>query len=236
MDEYVNHSVRRLSLLAKINNAKSYLEIGVRNGITFLNVPVRKKVAVDPHYRFDYEAVISDDVKCHVMTSDRYFTCVDEGKEKYDLIYLDGLHTFQQTLRDFCCSISVASEKAIWLIDDTLPRDAYSAWPNQSESIKYRRKSGLQGNIWHGDVFKTVVAINDLFPLFCFITIEGNGNPQTIVWRGRRDAFSPLYDNMELISRMSYFDLQNSISVMNITSESKAIQLVKESFDTSSSV
>ncbi len=230
MKEYVNHSVRRLTALSKINNAKSYLEIGVRDGVTFLNIPVKKKVAVDPRFRFNYQSVVSEDVECHLMTSDQYFTSNNSG-DKFDLIYLDGLHTFQQTLRDFCCSISVASDRAIWLIDDTLPRDAYSAWPNQSESILFRRKSGLKGNIWHGDVFKAVVGINDLFPLFCFLTIEGSGNPQTIVWRGKRETFSPLYDNMEIISRMTYFDLQKNISVMNIVNEETAIQSVYKSFE-----
>lgn len=228
-DPTLSHSVRRLTALAKINNSESYLEVGVRNGATFLNVPVKRKVAVDPLFRFDYRSSINDSTEFWPITSDAYFT-EHSSEERFDLIFLDGLHTFEQTLRDFCNSLVSSHSRTIWLIDDTLPRDAYSSWPNQAESIKGRRNAGLHGNLWHGDVYKMVFMLHDFFPMFDYLTLEGSGNPQTVVWYKPRKDYTPRYNSLEAISRLTYFDLQKEIGLLNGMKEKHALESLCKHF------
>lgn len=217
------HSVRRIGRIAQHMGARSYLEIGVCRGQTFHHVQFDRKVAVDPRFRFEVGDFQRDGVEFHAVCSDAYFT-TKAGSQKFDIVFLDGLHTFQQTFRDFCNSLACAHERTIWLIDDVLPVDIYSAWPVESEAIACRKKSGVESSAWHGDVYKVVFAIHDFFPMFSYVTIIGSGNPQTLVWKAPRSDFSPLLNSMEAIERMGYFDLLRRMAILNAKAEDAAFR------------
>lgn len=84
-------------------NAQSYLDIGVSKGQNFLSMECAKKVAVDPKFRFGWQDVANSDhtANFYQITSDEFFSSESIVKEKFDVIFLDGLHTAEQTLRDF---------------------------------------------------------------------------------------------------------------------------------------
>lgn len=111
------------------------------------------------------------------------------------------------------------------LIDDTIPNDVYSAIPDVAKCMRYRKAAGLGGNCWHGDVFKMVFYIHDFWPGLNFRTIVGSGNPQTLVWHSRNARRRPALNNLERISRLTYFDLQEYLHIMQIVSEDEAIAL-----------
>ena len=50
------HSSRRINALAAAMRARRYLEVGVNKGETFLAVEIAEKTAVDPEFRFDWQA------------------------------------------------------------------------------------------------------------------------------------------------------------------------------------
>lgn len=217
----------RLANFAKINGAKSYLEIGVSKGHTFLNVNFPLKHAVDPKFQLDVAANSSDSVRFFETTSDDFFINKADPNQKYDLMFLDGLHTFEQTFRDFCCSQAHAHDRTIWLIDDVHPNDIFSAHPNQRTTYRHRRRHGLAGKAWHGDVYKLVFAVNDFFPNLSFRTIVGGGNPQTVIIRRQRTDFAPIYDNLEQISRMTFYDFVAHRDRMNLVSDEAALDWLK---------
>lgn len=215
---FIKPAARRINSLARAANAKSYLEIGVSRGATFFAVEIPRRVGVDPAFRFDARAKATGDTRLFEMTSDDWFVAHSRG-ETFDVIFLDGLHTFEQTFRDFCNSLAVAHDRTVWVIDDTVPSDIYSAWPDQKEAATVRRESfaRLSDNVtingklkggWHGDVFKVVFAIHDFFPTLSYCTIMTGGNPQTLVWRTPRTAFAPLFNSLEAISRLTFFDFR----------------------------
>jgi hypothetical protein len=211
-------TVRRISKIAALTGAGSYLEIGVQFGETFLNAPINSKVGVDPNFRFEWRQYVTEHVKMFELTSDQYFTS-DLLGEPFDIVFLDGLHTFEQTFRDFCASLSRSHGRTVWLLDDTVPSDAFSAIPNQSDAIWLRKEIGIDDRRWHGDVYKTIFAIHDFFPQFSFATIVDGENPQSVVWHQPRTSFAPMFNNMELISRLSYLDSRRLAHVMLPTSE-----------------
>lgn len=219
------HSSRRINHLARHLQAKSYLEVGVASGDTFFAVDIANKVAVDPKFRFDYRSYENESNHFFEISSDVYFTKFSND-EKFDVIFLDGLHTFEQTFRDFCSSIMVAHDKTIWILDDTMPSDVFSSWPKQMQAVNFRKQAGLTGEQWHGDVFKVVFAIHDFFPMLSYVTINTAGNPQTVVWKKAREEFSPFCNNLESISRLSYFELLQNIKIMNMTPQDSALSKV----------
>ena len=229
------HSARRINFLAQQNSAKNYLEIGTAAGKTFFDVNIQKKVAVDTNFRFDWKKQESDNCFFYETTSDNFFADLSQDCI-FDIIFVDGLHTFEQTLRDFINSIGYSSKRTVWLIDDTFPKDVYSAWPNQKEAVSFRKQAGGKGGAWHGDVYKVVLAIHDFFPLFSYCTIQGVGNPQTIVWYQQRQDFQPRFNSLEAISRMDYFSLLlKNKDLLNFQDEEVCFDTIKEVFNQSTS-
>lgn len=220
-------SARRINALAEINNAQSYLEIGVATGNTFLNVTVARKHAVDPRFRLDTEAAKSEHVCFFEMPSNEFFLHHAEPETRYDIIFLDGLHTFEQTLRDFCATMRHCHDNTIWVIDDVFPSDMFSALRNEGDTRKYRQLHGQESVDWHGDVFKVMFAIHDFFVNFTYKTINTDGNPQSVLVRRSRDSFKPFCDDLERISRMDYCAFYENQHILNVDSEASVLEWVR---------
>ncbi len=215
-------SAGRINKFAELKKAKKYLEVGVSQGVTFNNVSVDTKYAVDPKFRFTFPP---DSPHIYEITSDDFFTNTPDIK--FDIIFIDGLHHFEQAFRDFCNSLMFAHDDTIWLIDDTVPRDIYSAGRDQLGSVGLRAKEiGGSEKAWHGDVYKTVFAIRDFFPVLSYCTIIGPGNPQTLVWKSPRKNFTPLFNSLEAIERMDYYQFLSLKEEMIPVSEEEAYELL----------
>ncbi len=50
-----------------------------------------------------------------------YFRDSVLAKKKFDVIYLDGLHTFEQTLRDLLNALTLVADAGVIILDDVLP-------------------------------------------------------------------------------------------------------------------
>lgn len=218
------HSRRRVKRIADHIEAQSYLEIGVFNGKTFNNLSFPRQVGVDPRFGFDVEEFKRDGVEFITKTSDEFFITRDRSYP-FDIVFLDGLHTFKQTLRDFCNSLTCAHPRTVWLIDDVLPSDVYSSLPIAGEARGFRKKAGIISNAWHGDVYKLLFMIHDFFPTLSYVTISNGGNPQAIVWQTPRTSpFAPLLGSVELIERLDYFEMMKRESVLNLMPEIQAFE------------
>lgn len=178
-------STRRINkLLNGIPSAKNYLEIGLSAGKTFQNVKFAFRVGVDPHPLFALDKLPKQS-NVYSITSDDYFAICEEPT--FDLVFIDGLHTFDQTYRDLIHSLELCPTGLI-LIDDVVPSDEFSAMRDQMESQAARKKAGIRGSSWHGDVFKVILCLSDHHPELSVRTIVGSGNPQTLVWRKKLGA------------------------------------------------
>lgn len=229
----------RVHILAKTFNAERYLEIGVATGKTFFAVDMPYKVAVDPDFLFDPEERKQPGTAFFPQPSDDFFADLRARPADapalvpgmpgdgvvFDIIFIDGLHTFEQSFRDFENSLAFAHENTIWIIDDTVPIDPYTAIPDQGRSRALRHAAGLKGRPWHGDVFKTVFAIHDAYPEFSYCTLTG-GNPQTVLWRTERSDRKPVFSSFEEISRLGYFDMLDHAGLMMPVADSMLLSLL----------
>lgn len=196
----------RINALAKLNSAQKYLEIGVFKGTNFKFVEVLCKVGVDPKFLFDTSAQAGANVTFYEVTSDYFFAKLAAHFGKFDLIYLDGLHTFEQTFRDFCASLAYAHERTLWLIDDTGPVNWFSSFRNRKLAGRLRRVLRARNHAWMGDVYKTVFAIHDFFPQYSYATFDERN--QTVVWLEPRPDFAPTWNSLAAISHISFRGFQ----------------------------
>jgi len=115
---------------------KNYLEIGCDKNQSFSRINVKNKVGVDPVSG----GTIRD-------TSDNFFRI---NKDKYDIIFIDGLHHYEQVSKDIKNSLEILNQNGFILIHDCLPRSiAHQAIP------RYRGS-------WNGDVWKSIVEMRTL--------------------------------------------------------------------------
>ena len=142
-------------------NGLAYLEIGVDEGTTFFAVEARTKVAVDPRFRFSIVDAKLKEPKSqfHEVTSDFYFGNIASEKTKFDIVYLDGLHTCEQTLRDFTNALNFLAPEGIIVIDDVVPNSYQASLPDQRASFKVKDFVKSTDNSWMGDTYKLVFLI-----------------------------------------------------------------------------
>ena len=217
----LSNSIGRIRYLASLRKARGYLEIGVRDGATFFTIDLPYKVAVDPAFAFNPEDHAAPGVSYFSLPSNIFFHKLKTGeldtkalrfpgaageKPLFDVIFIDGLHTFEQSYKDFTNSLEFAHDDTVWVLDDTVPCDEISAMPNQTESYRVRKEAGFSGNPWHGDVYKTVMAIHDFHPDYSYCTMMG-GNAQTVVWKAGPSARKPVFGSISAITRLSFHDL-----------------------------
>lgn len=176
------HSARRINKLFEgLPDAGRYLEVGLAYGHTFENVQAPVRWGVDPDPRFNVK-YLPPGTHVAVMTSDEFFEGIDP-RESFDVVFIDGLHTYRQTYRDLVNAFRVCPRGVI-LIDDVVPSDEVSAMPDQEKSLNERSRRGFKDRYtWHGDVFRVILCLEAYHPELSFRTIVGVDNPQALVWR-----------------------------------------------------
>lgn len=120
--------IAAVNLLLKKFENPAYLEIGCASNALFDSVPVLKKTGVDPFSGGNVR-----------KTSDAFF----EGNEaRFDVIFIDGLHTYEQVRRDVLNSIKSLNEGGWIALHDMLPR----TWIEQHVPIV--STGAWTGNVW----------------------------------------------------------------------------------------
>lgn len=146
---------------------KTYVEIGVARGRSLALVRSGiTAVGVDPdtgiHERLFFH---SPENSPHLfrLTSDDFFSSYNLpdilGQPTVDVAFLDGLHLFEQTLRDFINVERFAGPGSVVLIHDCLPVNALVAERN--------RQSGF----WLGDVWKIIPCLKTIRPDLDIVTL-----------------------------------------------------------------
>ena len=112
-----------------------YLEIGVQKGRS-LNLAQCTAIGVDPLPR----TVAKSNQTIHAITSNNFFS--RDIKFRPDLVFIDGLHLFEQALMDFINCERICHSDSVIVMDDIFP-----AHPSQALRERHTQK-------WAGDVWK----------------------------------------------------------------------------------
>ncbi len=137
-----------LSHKHKNEDIKSYLEIGVSKGTSLqLAGENCKCVAVDPSPQI--RSFNGLDVELFEIKSDQFFkNNTSQYKKCFELVFLDGLHTAFQTLKDIINSADCLTDSGQILVHDVLPI---------SPVVSTSERNTI---FWTGDVWK-------LLPILC---------------------------------------------------------------------
>ena len=120
--------------LIRKHDLSRYLEIGIDNAaMNFDKIICDYKAGIDPNVDCKYR-----------MTSDAFFESY--RGEKFDLIFVDGLHTAEQALRDINNALGLITKNGFVVVHDCNPT---------TEGLQCRRELPIDRNIlWCGDVWK----------------------------------------------------------------------------------
>jgi len=112
---------------------QNYLEIGCDKDQSFSKIIIKNKVGVDP--------ISGGTIRA---SSNNFFI---KNKNTFDIIFIDGLHHYNQVLTDINNSLNILNNNGFILVHDCLPRTlAQQAVP------RYRGS-------WQGDVWKAIVEL-----------------------------------------------------------------------------
>lgn len=144
-------------------NAKSYLEIGAGSGANFFPIRAKQKIAVDPNFTFSkrrrikwtLKNIYNVAAKFNESSSDSYFVR-KKSTDCLDVVFIDGLHTYEQSMKDVNNSLIHLSDTGIIIMHDCSPPNEVAAYP--AVSWKHAAELKLPGwtKEWCGDVWKTV--------------------------------------------------------------------------------
>lgn len=133
--------------------ARRYLEIGVREGASLSKALAGAyAVGVDPWPDIGFR--LGKRTHVYEVGSDDFFGSTSGRLEgPFDLILIDGLHQWEQVVRDFVASERVSHSGSVIIIDDVLPPSADSA---------SRWREGRR--IWAGDCWKILPVLHHFRP------------------------------------------------------------------------
>ena len=117
--------------IINLKDFTSYLEIGTFHDDLFKHIKCNKKVGVDP--------VSGGTIR---KTSDHFF---HDNKDKFDCIFIDGLHYYSQVKKDIENSIKILNPNGIILLHDCLPNNHFEQAVPRCQWT------------WNGDVWKAIV-------------------------------------------------------------------------------
>ncbi len=126
----INHLINKYDL-------KSYLELGVRDGRNYNRINIKNKIGVDPY-------PVNEMSNIYKMTSDKFF---EINKNKFDIIFIDGLHDEKQVDKDIVGSLNFLSDKGFIIMHDC----------NPPTEFHQRDKYEVNGEFppWNGTVWRS---------------------------------------------------------------------------------
>ncbi len=142
-----------------------YLEIGVSRGASFLPIRAKAKWGVDPAplmtaeecRKLRWRALLKlRDERVFWMTSDEFFRQAGWLRRRgIDVALIDGLHTYEQALRDVLNTLEYLKPGGVIVLHDCNPATELAATPAESYEEMQARIPGFGGD-WNGDVWKVV--------------------------------------------------------------------------------
>ncbi len=183
--------------LINLTKTEKYLEIGMGPGLNHLSINCKFKTCVDPTPTVPVT---------YSMTSDDFFK---QNKEKFGVVFIDGLHWSEQVYKDILNSLDVLDDDGFVICHDMNPHSEYvQRYPQPQAECE-----------WTGDCWKAWARIrserNDL-SMFVVDTDFGCG----VITKGSQDRIT-LNDELtweildtnrnELLNLISFDEFNNFV-------------------------
>ena len=174
-----------------------YLEIGCDQDQLFSKIKIQNKVGVDPSSGGNVR-----------KTSDEFFK---ENKNKFDIVFIDGLHTYDQVKKDILNSLNFLKNDGIILLHDCLPNNYYEQATPRCQWT------------WNGDVWKTIVEFRKLENVDVY-TCNADQGIGVILKRQNRNLLDYSCDDFSKLNFEEFFHQHKKI--MNIIEYEKLMEII----------
>jgi predicted O-methyltransferase YrrM len=141
-----------INLAIQKAEAKKYLEIGCDKNKIFNKIQCEYKVGVDPLRG-----------GTHRMYSDSFF---EQNTETFDVIFIDGLHQYDQVSRDFWNSLNCLNENGFIILHDMMPVSPEEAVVPIPEILP---------RTWVGDVWRLAFDLSNRSDITFNLVLIDNG-------------------------------------------------------------
>ena len=187
-----------INRIIEIKNYEKYLEIGCQKNENFSKINIKNITGVDPN-----------DGGTHRMTSDQFFS---DNQENFDLIFIDGLHEYEQVKKDIYSSLKVLTKNGVILIHDCLPSKIWHQTVPQTHSS------------WNGDVWKAIVECRTDMNIDTYTCVADHGIGVVF----RRKNLNPLEIKISNFHELKFIDYyKNHNEFMNLITINQLYELVK---------
>lgn len=173
---------------------KSYLEIGVNTpaqpGYNWDSIEIETKHGVDPAVDTTFK-----------VPSDEFFA--KHVKQKYDIIFIDGLHIFEQVYRDIVNSLKWLNENGTIVVHDCNPTKEITQRPERASDV------------WHGDVWKSILKLRMEEPNITIYTVNTDEGC-AVIQKGKQELFKLVNKNIDPYTY--HFFNNNRKDILNLIS------------------
>jgi len=174
-----------IKLALQVTDAKSYLEIGCDRNQIFSQLSVEHMVGVDP--------AKGGNVR---MTSDDFFS---QNTETFDVIFIDGLHYYDQVSKDLNNALGVLKPGGIIILHDMLPISEQEAIVPIPETKQ----------VWLGDVWRLAFDLSNrvdvnfnliLIDHGCGVVTKGTQTPKNVIVDTLWESYQSNWQKLPLMS------------------------------------
>lgn len=203
--QMVNRILNRTTIIQQLINKfnyRIYFEIGVERGLNFFQIQAPLKLGVDPNFIIPGELKGSENEKFYAITSDEFFANPPEEiiKHGIDIAFIDGLHTYEQSLRDVENCLKYLNPNGIIVMHDCLPANEAEALPSLEDAKKHPEFR----NMWTGDVYKTIIHLRTSRQEL-FVAVIDTDHGVGIIRKGNPESMLDL--KLEEIKNLTFKDL-----------------------------
>ncbi len=181
----------------KFTNCK-YLEIGADHNHCFNSIPVKDKTGVDPKQGGNTRT-----------TSDNFFK---KNNKFFDVIFVDGLHTFEQCRKDIINSLKFLNVNGYLFIHDLIPRNFMEEFVPP------------MGTPWSGDVWKVAQELCKTKGLKFYVIKADHGVGLIKKIQDNINYFDD-YNNLKNLKFKDFLEINKEI---NYIEPEEAIEIIKK--------
>jgi hypothetical protein len=185
--------------IIKIKKYKNYLEIGCFENENFDKIYIESKTGVDP--------VSGGTVR---DTSDNFFL---KNQILYDIIFIDGLHIYNQVRKDIANSLKFLKPNGIIILHDCLPLKIRDQMVPRSHEH------------WNGDTWKALVEVRTLENVDTYTILADNGLG-VVLKRKNRNILNLSNTNFKKLKFKDYYNNFNKF--MNPIEFNQFIKLLNQ--------
>jgi len=195
-----------------------YLEIGVRKGSTIARIDANNKIGVDPVLQLDKldpklrkKLGKSKNITFYEEESDTFFR---HNNQKFDVVLIDGLHLYEQALRDILNTLNCLNNNGVVIVHDCNP---------QTEEAQSRTE--IEG-LWNGDVWKAIYAMKTHYKTIDYFVLDTDHGLGILTKQSKKEKFT--YQHDDQILQLPYsFLAKDKKNILNLQQKEKLFDFLK---------